>query len=254
MHPISVSQPRTKPETNFAALPRASRAAAALEDILAKADIRLDGQQPWDIQVHDARFYARVLAEGTLGFGESYVDGWWNCEALDEMLFRAIRARLADRFRLNLRTAISMVEAVALNLQTKRRSNRVGRQHYDLGNDFFQAMLDPSMQYSCAYFQETSDLAEAQQRKMELICRKLGLQPGMRLLDIGCGWGGLAKYAAQHHGCRVVGITISREQHAFASAACEGLRIFRSSGECRYDGTRRSQKLLHLHGNHFPLS
>jgi cyclopropane-fatty-acyl-phospholipid synthase len=205
--------------------PRASKHRALLEEIFAAADIHLDGRRPWDIRVHDERFYARVLSAATLGLGESYMDGWWDCEALDALFFRAIRARLAERVRLNLRATVSFATAIGLNLQNKRRARRVGRKHYDLGNEFFQAMLDPAMQYSCGYFRETTDLAEAQLHKMALICRKLGLQPGMRLLDIGCGWGGLAKYAAEQHGCRVVGITISREQYAYASANCYGLPI-----------------------------
>jgi cyclopropane-fatty-acyl-phospholipid synthase len=196
-----------------------------LEEIFAAADIRLDGQRPWDIRVHDDRFYARVLSAATLGLGESYMDGWWDCEALDELFFRAIRGRLGERVRLNLRATVSMAIAIGLNLQNKHRARRVGREHYDLGNEFFRALLDPAMQYSCGYFQQTTDLAEAQLHKMALICRKLGLQPGMRLLDIGCGWGGLAKFAAEQHGCRVVGITISREQYVYASANCHGLPI-----------------------------
>ena len=205
--------------------PRASKHRALLEEIFAEADIHLDGRRPWDIRVHDERFYARVLSAATLGLGESYMDGWWDCEALDELFFRAIRARLAERVGLNLRATVSFATAIGLNLQNNRRARRVGRKHYDLGNEFFQAMLDPAMQYSCGYFRETTDLTEAQLHKMGLICRKLGLQPGMRLLDIGCGWGGLAKYAAEQHGCRVVGITISREQYAYASANCDGLPI-----------------------------
>jgi cyclopropane-fatty-acyl-phospholipid synthase len=205
--------------------PRASKHRTLLEEIFAAADIHLDGRRPWDIRVHDERFYARVLSAATLGLGESYMDGWWDCEALDELFFRAIRARLAERVGLNLRATVSFATAIGLNLQNKRRARRVGRKHYDLGNEFFQAMLDPAMQYSCGYFRETTDLAEAQLHKMALICRKLGLQSGMRLLDIGCGWGGLAKYAAEQHGCRVVGITISREQYAYASANCGGLPI-----------------------------
>jgi cyclopropane-fatty-acyl-phospholipid synthase len=205
--------------------PRAPKHCALLEEIFAAADIHLDGRRPWDIRVHDNRFYARVLSAATLGLGESYMDGWWDCEALDEMFFRAIRARLAERVRLNLRATVSFATAIGLNLQNKRRARCVGRKHYDLGNEFFRAMLDPAMQYSCGYFRQTTDLAEAQLHKMALICRKLGLQPGMRLLDIGCGWGGLAKYAAEQHGCRVVGITISREQYAYASSNCDGLPI-----------------------------
>ena len=204
--------------------PRASTDRAVLGEIFAAADICLDGRRPWDIRVHDDRFYARVLSAATLGLGESYMEGWWDCEALDELFFRAIRTRLPERVRPNLRAAISIATAIGLNLQNKPRAHRVA-QHYDLGNEFFQAMLDPAMQYSCGYFQGTTDLAEAQLRKMDLICRKLGLQPGMRLLDIGCGWGGLARHAAKRHGCRVVGVTISQEQHEYASTICQGLPI-----------------------------
>jgi cyclopropane-fatty-acyl-phospholipid synthase len=223
MNPDTLSQTGSKPAVST--VHRGPRAHALLEEVFAAGDIHLDGHRPWDIRVRNDRFYTRVLTAGTLGLGESYMDGWWDCEDLDEMLFRAIRAQLAERNQLNLRTAVSMATAAAFNLQNKSRARRVGQQHYDLGNDFFQAMLDPAMQYSCGYFQNTTDLAVAQRLKMELICRKLGLQPGMRLLDIGCGWGGLAKYAAEQYGCRVVGITISREQQAYASAVCEGLSI-----------------------------
>jgi cyclopropane-fatty-acyl-phospholipid synthase len=201
------------------------RAEATLCALLARADIRCDGGRPWDLRVNDARFHQRVLAQGTLGFGEAYMDGWWDCDALDEMIFRATRARLDEHATLDARTALTVAASVVLNLQTRARARHVARRHYDLGNEFFAAMLDPTMQYSCARFDGTDDLAEAQRRKLDLICRKLGLQPGMRLLDIGCGWGGLAKHAARHHGCEVVGITISREQRNYAAEACRGLPV-----------------------------
>jgi len=204
---------------------RYSPAEQSVRGMLALADIAVDGSRPCDPQIRDNRFYARVLAEGTLGLGESYMEGWWDCDALDDMCFRAIRARLEERIPLNFKTVVSGVSSALLNLQTRRRSRRVAERHYDLGNDFFEAMLDPSMQYSCAYFRDTTDLAEAQKLKLDLICRKLGLQRGMRLLDIGCGWGGLAGYAARHHGCQVVGITVSRQQQAYAEAACRGLPV-----------------------------
>lgn len=204
---------------------RASLPQRTVREILASADILVGGNRPWDIQVHDDRFYARTLAEGTLGLGEAYMDGWWDCESLDEMCCRATRAHLEERIPFNFRTMLSIAESLIFNLQNKRRSKRVGEHHYDLGNDFFEAMLDPQMQYSCAYFRGTQDLVEAQNRKLDLICRKLGLTPGMRLLDIGCGWGGLAKYAANHHGCQVVGITISRGQYDYAKTFCRGLPV-----------------------------
>ena len=204
---------------------RPSSTRNALRDLFALADIRVDGERPWDLCVRNDRFYPRVLTGGTLALGESYMDGWWECEALDEMLLRAIRARLSQRLPMDLATAWAVAKSLVINLQSQCRARRVARQHYDLGNDFFQEMLDPDMQYSCAYFEGTADLAEAQRRKMELICRKLALQPGMRLVDIGCGWGGFAKYAAERYGCEVVGITLSREQQAHAAEACKGLPV-----------------------------
>ena len=202
-----------------------SLAQATIEDLFASAEIRLGGERPWDIRVHDGRFFRRILTGGTLAFGESYMDGWWDCDALDEMCFRAIRARLEERVALNLHTALAFLTSLLFNLQSRNRAGAVGKKHYDVSNDFFESMLDPAMQYSCAWFRGTNDLAQAQREKMDLICRKLGLQKGMRLLDIGCGWGGLAKHAAEHYGCRVVGITISEKQRSHASESCRGLPV-----------------------------
>lgn len=205
--------------------PRAGLAQATLQELFASADIRLGGDRPWDIRVLDERFYRVVLAGGTLGFGESYMDGWWECDALDEMCCRAIRGRLEERVPLNVPTALAIAGSFLFNLQTRSRSKVVGKQHYDVGNDLFECMLDPSMQYSCAWFRDTDDLAQAQREKMDLICRKLGLEKGMSLLDIGCGWGGLARHAAEHYGCRVVGITISEEQRRYGAAASRELPV-----------------------------
>lgn len=199
------------------------RAQAIVGGMFVLAGILVNGTRPWDIRVHDKRFYRRVLADGTLGFGESYMDGWWDCEAIDEMCFRAIRIR--RDISLKLRDIVAVVRSFLVNRQSKYRSYLIGSYHYDLGNEFFEAMLDSAMQYSCAYFVEGGGLAEAQKLKMDLMCRKLGLQAGMQLLDIGCGWGGFARYAAQSYGCRVVGITVSKEQQQYAQQSCRGLPI-----------------------------
>src|SRR5437867_11049691 len=202
-----------------------SRAQNVMTDLLAFADIRVNGARPWDIQVHDQRFFNRVLASGTLGFGESYMDGWWDCDALDEMSCRAIRAELEKRFEFRLPNIWALLTALLANQQTPGRARTVGRVHYDLRNDVFEAMRDPNMQYSCALFAEGDDLASAQLRKLDWICERLRLRPDLRLLDIGCGWGGLARYAARHYGCHVVGITISREQFRYAQRRCRGLDV-----------------------------
>jgi cyclopropane-fatty-acyl-phospholipid synthase len=204
---------------------RVGRAERIVTELFAEADIEVNGMRPCDIQVRDDRFFRRVLKDGTLGFGESYMLGWWDCDDLEELCCRAIRSGIEQRVRPAIGTMIEIVFGMVLNLQSKSRSKVVAKRHYDLGNDFFGAMLDPAMQYSCAYFHGTTDLATAQELKMELICKKLGLQPGMRLLDIGCGWGGLARFAAENHGCEVVGITISEQQKAYADRYCEGLPV-----------------------------
>lgn len=182
-----------------------------IEAILAPADIRIGGDRPWDLQVHDERLYGRLLADGTLGAGESYMDGWWDAGAVDELIGRAIAAEV-DRKISSWRLIGDVVVAKIRNLQKPSRAFEVGIRHYDLGNDLFKAMLDPLMVYSCGYWADATDLAAAQAAKLDLVARKLMLEPGMRVLDIGCGWGGAARYFAEIYGVDVVGITVSAEQ------------------------------------------
>jgi cyclopropane-fatty-acyl-phospholipid synthase len=214
-----------RPAARISEKSRQPRAERIITELFAEADIEIGGVRPCDIRVNDARFFRRVLADGTLGFGESYMEGWWDCDDLEELCYRAIRSKIHARFQPSLRALVEVSLTLLLNLQTRMGARVVGRRHYDLGNDFFGAMLDPSMQYSCAYFHNTADLATAQELKMELICRKLGLSPGMRVLDIGCGWGGLARHMATNHGCEVVGLTISAEQKKYADVLCAGLPV-----------------------------
>ena len=196
-----------------------------VDQILGMAGIQTGGPMPWDIQVRDARFFQRVLAGRNLGLGESYMEGWWDSRRLDEFIARLLRSGAERCVKLTPRLAFRVLKARLRNLQTRARAREVALRHYDLGNDLFQAMLDPGMNYSCGYWKGARDLADAQTHKLELVCRKLGLRPGMRLLDIGCGWGSLARHAAQHHGAEVVGITLSAEQKAFADRACRGLPV-----------------------------
>lgn len=200
---------------------------AVLRELVAQAGVRFNGDAPWDIRVRDARLYRAILGRGSLGFGEAYVDGLWECERLDQLFERLlasdIDAKLGGAARLRL--VWEALRHGLLNLQSVQRAFHVGERHYDIGNDVFAAMLDPTMSYSCAYWKEATDLAAAQRAKLDLVCRKLELKPGERLLEIGCGWGGLARHAAEHHGVEVHGITVSREQLKLARERCAGLPV-----------------------------
>lgn len=202
-----------------------SKSERLVRTVLKAADIELNGNRPWDIRVHDKKTFDRIVSQGSLGLGEAYMDGWWDCDQLDEFFNRIVRTEAYKKMPMNFETLRTYLAAVFFNLQNKMRSKRVGKEHYDLGNDFYQAMLDPYMQYSCAYFKDTDDLATAERHKMELICKKLQLKKGEKVLDIGCGWGGLAKYMAEHYEVEVTGITISQEQAKLAQDFCKGYPV-----------------------------
>ena len=196
-----------------------------IEKLFLTADIRIDGDRPHDITVHNEDFYRRVLRDGQLGMGESYMEGWWDCDAVDEMSTRFIRAKLHKDSYVDLRFLLYFLKVRLSGIGRKSKAYEVGRRHYDLGNDLFANMLDSRMIYSCAYWKGANSLDQAQENKLDIVCRKLGLQPGMRVLEIGCGWGGWARYAAETYGVEVVGVTVSKEQKAFADRYCSGLPI-----------------------------
>lgn len=202
----------------------ASTLPGRIEGLLMGAGIRVNGRRPWDMKVRARDVWSRIATKGSLGLGEAYMDGDWDAERLDQFFERVLRARLDQRVR-PWRLMIPLLRDRWLNRQTLRRAWHVGRVHYDLGNDFYQAMLDPRMAYSCGYWADASDLAAAQEAKLDLICRKLRLEPGMRVLDIGCGWGSFMAYAAEHYGVECVGVTISKEQAAFISGRHRGLPL-----------------------------
>jgi len=193
--------------------------------LLSKTSVRINGPEPWDIRVRDDRFYARVLKDGSLGLGESYMAGWWNCPRIDEAICRLLKGNLEEKIKGNLRALSFYLTARIFNLQSPSRADIIAQRHYDLGNDLFFSFLDPRNQYSCGYFEGTDDLTEAQQKKLDLICRKINLQPGDHVLDIGCGWGGFARYAAENYGCQVKAVNISPEQVRFAEEHCKGLPV-----------------------------
>jgi cyclopropane-fatty-acyl-phospholipid synthase len=192
------------------------RSADAFRDLLASADIIVGGSRPWDIQVHDDRVWARVLRDGTLGAGESYEDGWWDVPELDQFIDRILRINLTEAMRDNWMLIAHTVRARLLNLQSITRSFGNGQHHYDIGNDLYEAMLGGRLLYTCAYWQNANTLDEAQDAKLDLVCKKVGLQPGMRVLDLGCGWGGFAAFAAERYRVTVTGLTVSQEQVRWA--------------------------------------
>lgn len=196
-----------------------------VQNLLAKADVAVGGNNAWDITVHDERFYARVLAQGSLGLGESYMDGWWDSPALDEMITRVLNAGLERAIPRNAHTLLAYLTAMFSNRQSTRRAFIVGEEHYDIGNDLYSAMLDKRLTYTCGYWKNAADLDTAQEAKLDLVCKKIGLKEGDRVLDIGCGWGSWAQFAAERYGARVVGVTVSKEQARLARERCAGLPV-----------------------------
>jgi cyclopropane-fatty-acyl-phospholipid synthase len=193
--------------------------------LLGTANIRIGGNRPWDICIHEKGFYQRVLRHGSIGLGESYVDGWWDAEHLDEFFERLLAAKLDEKVRSRWIDLWQKSESMLLNRQGRSRAADNSIQHYDRGSVLYQAMLDSRMVYSCGYWKNASSLEQAQEAKLDLICRKLQLTPRMRVLDIGCGWGGLARYAAESYQVNVTGITVSPQQCEFARQTCKGLPV-----------------------------
>jgi len=196
-----------------------------LENLFGKADIAVNGTRPWDIKVKDERFYERVTSGGSLALGETYMNGWWDCSALNQFFFRLLRSRIERSVCKKIPELFHNLKSFMVNCQSRSRAFEVGERHYDAGNDLFELMLDSNMTYSCGYWRDAENLDQAQEAKLGLICRKLNLQPGMRLLDIGCGWGSLARYAAANFGVEVVGLTVSKEQAELARQRCSGLPV-----------------------------
>jgi len=204
-----------------------------VQKLLEGTGITVNGSNPWDIQVKNENFYKRVLTEGTLGFGESYMDGWWDCAAIDALVTRAFEVNLVEKLKSNWKEIGLLLASSLINRQTGKRAFKVGEEHYDVGNKLYEVMLDKHMVYTCGYWRHAKALEEAQEAKLDLVCKKIGLKSGDRILDIGCGWGSFAKFAAEKYGAHVVGVTVSREQLALAQERCKGLPV-----ELRYQDYR----------------
>ncbi|MBI5456804.1 cyclopropane fatty acyl phospholipid synthase [Candidatus Kaiserbacteria bacterium] len=196
------------------------------EEFLSRTSVTLNGPNPWDPQIHDERLYDRIFSGGTLAVGESYMDGWWDVENMSEFFFRLFHSQAAQTAPLlSVAMVIQLAKSAFLNLQNQKRAYEVGRRHYDIGNDLYEKMLDTRMMYSCGYWKEAKTLEKSQEDKLDLICRKIGLKTGDTVLDIGCGWGGFAAFAAERYGAKVTGITISKEQAALAQQRTSELDV-----------------------------
>ncbi|MEK7060363.1 MAG: cyclopropane fatty acyl phospholipid synthase, partial [Patescibacteria group bacterium] len=196
-----------------------------IERLLKKADVTIGGDRPQDIVVHDERFFSRVIRYGSLGLGEAYMENWWDANALDASIYKVLAAHLDKDVDVNLASILTTAKAFFFNMQSRTRATRVAREHYDLSNELYSSFLDPYNQYTCGYFKNTNSLNVAQEQKLDLICKKLQLKSGDRVLDIGCGWGGFAKYAAERYGVRVTGITLSEKQLSYAKEFTKGLNV-----------------------------
>ena len=196
-----------------------------IEAMLKKAGITINGSNDYDIQVHNENVYGRILQQGSLGLGESYMDGWWDCARLDKFFHRVLATDLEKDIRYNWEILLKLARQRVLNVGRKSKAFDVGEKHYDIGNDLYRVMLDKRLTYTCGYWREADNLDEAQEAKLDLICRKIDLKSGQRVLDIGSGWGSFVGYAAEKYGVTAVGITVSKEQKELADKLYKGLPV-----------------------------
>lgn len=196
-----------------------------IEKHLGSADIKINGGRRWDIGVNDNRVFSALAFRGLTGLGDAYVEGWWDCAELDTFFHKALSSGLNKKARFNYVNCLNFLNEKFFNLQSRPRAFIVGRRHYDLGNDLYEAMLDKRLVYTCGYWKDAKSLDEAQEAKLDLVCRKIGLKSGQKVLDIGCGWGSFAKFTAEKYGATVVGLTVSEEQARLATEMCRGLPV-----------------------------
>jgi cyclopropane-fatty-acyl-phospholipid synthase len=196
-----------------------------IRELLQTAGIEINGKNPWDPQIHNQDLFHRILHDSSLGLGEAYMDGWWVCDSVDGFIYRVLQADLGARVKKNAALVFHVIKARLFNRQSSTRAFEVGIMHYDLGNDLYIAMLDKRLNYTCAYWKNSHNLDDAQEAKLELVCRKVNVKPGMRILELGCGWGSFAKYAAEKYGASVLGVTVSKEQVALGTERCKGLPV-----------------------------
>lgn len=193
------------------------------QSLLESAGITINGPNDWDIQVHNEELYGRVLRHGSLGLGESYMDGWWDCKNLDQFFYKALSINLENKLMKNWDVVARGALNYVLNAGRKSAAFKVGERHYDIGNDLYLAMLDKRLVYTCGYWKDARNLDQAQEAKLDLVCKKIGFKKGQTVLDIGSGWGSFIKFAAEKYGAKSTGVTVSVEQKKLADELNQGL-------------------------------
>jgi cyclopropane-fatty-acyl-phospholipid synthase len=196
-----------------------------ISSLLKRAGITIDGEADYDIQVHNEKVYGRILRQGSLGIGESYMDGWWDCKNLDQFFYKVLSADLDKQIKTDADVLIKIMTNFILNAGRKSKSFQVGKRHYDTGNDLFEAMLDKRMTYTCGYWKNARNLDKAQEAKLDLVCKKISLKRDQTILDIGSGWGSFTGFAAEKYGAITTGVTVSRQQKALTDKRYKKLPV-----------------------------
>lgn len=197
--------------------------------MLVGTGITINGTNPYDPQIHNENFYNRVMKEGSLGLGESYMDGWWDCKNLDQFFHKVLEAELDKKIKKNWDVLFKLAWNYVLNPGRKSKAFEIREKHYDIGNDLYCAMLDKRLTYTCGYWNspsgEAKNLNEAQEAKLDLVCKKIGIKPGQKVLDIGSGWGSFIGYASEKYSAHALGITVSKEQKELADKLYKNLSV-----------------------------
>lgn len=196
-----------------------------ITSLLAEVGVAINGNKPYDIQIHNENFYNRVLRQKSIGLGESYMDGWWDCQKLDELFYKILSNDLNSKIKNNKDLVMQIFANLLFNSGIKSKAFEVGEKHYDIGNDLYKNMLDKRLTYTCGYWKNGNNLDEAQENKLDLICKKLYLKKGQKILDIGSGWGSFTGYASEKYQVQSIGITVSKEQKKFTDEKYKNLMV-----------------------------
>lgn len=196
-----------------------------VEKLFNEIGVTIGGSNPRDPIVYNDEVWGRIAGGGAVAMGETFMDKYWDVDDLADFVYRIQKSTFDWKSVISAGSMLFILRHKFFNLQIGHRAYEVAEEHYDLGNDLYQVMLDKRMIYTAGYWDNVDTLNAAQEAKLDLICRKLGLQKGQSILDIGCGWGGFMKYATEKYSVHCVGLSVSKEQITYAQELCAGLSI-----------------------------